>query len=127
MPDKTALLEYPQLSSFRWSSPDETKRFPVENPATGYIITHVQAGNEDTVKQAVQLSQTAYEERWRPLSPQQRSTYLFKCADELEKHLDDLATLLCMENGKPKQDARAYDCNFLVSQEPWQTDRRKRC
>ena len=114
MTDTVNFFDYPELSSYRWSCSDQSKRFPIENPATGKVITHVQAGNADTAKQAVQASQVAFDERWRPLSPQRRSVYLFKCADALDKHLDDLATLLCMENGKPKQDARDYDCNFLV-------------
>ena len=99
---------------YRHSCTDETKRFAVDNPATGKVITTIQAGDAKSVEDAVQASQQAFEERWRPLSPRDRSMYLMRCADELEKHLDDLATLLCMENGKPAQDARAFDCNFLV-------------
>lgn len=115
MATQPSIPNFPTLSTYWWSSTDSTQRFPVENPATGRTLTHIQAGNASTAKQAVEASQTAFDQRWRPLSPQQRSAYLFKCADELDKHLDALATLLCMENGKPKQDARAYDCNFLVS------------
>ena len=107
-------LNFPELSIYRYSCKDESKRFAVENPATGKVITTVQAGDAQTVEDAVQASQQAFKERWRPLTPRERSMYLMRCADELEKHLDDLATLLCMENGKPAQDARAFDCNFLV-------------
>jgi acyl-CoA reductase-like NAD-dependent aldehyde dehydrogenase len=32
----------------------------------------------------------------------------------LEKHADDIATLLCLENGKPKQDALMFDISFLI-------------
>ena len=109
-----APFNFPEVSTYRYSCKDKSKRFAVENPATGKIITTIQAGDEKTAEQAIQASQKALEERWRPLNPQERSMYLFRCADELEKNLDDLATLLCMENGKPAQDARAYDCNFLV-------------
>ena len=107
-------IEFPEVSIYPRSCKDESKRFAVDNPATGKVITTVQAGDATTVDEAVQVSQKAFEERWRPLSPQQRSKYLLACADELEKHLDELATILCMENGKPKQDARMYDCNFVV-------------
>jgi acyl-CoA reductase-like NAD-dependent aldehyde dehydrogenase len=109
-----ATFEFPELSTYRYSCKDESKRFAVENPATGKVITIVQAGDAKSVDNAVKASQQAFEERWRPLTPRERSMYLMRCADELEKHLDDLATLLCMENGKPAQDARAFDCNFLV-------------
>jgi acyl-CoA reductase-like NAD-dependent aldehyde dehydrogenase len=109
-----ATFKFPEVSTYRYSCKDESKRFAVENPATGKVITTVQAGDAKSVEDAVQASQQAFEERWRTLSPRDRSMYLMRCADELEKHLDDLATLLCMENGKPAQDARAFDCNFLV-------------
>ena len=109
-----AAFKFPELSTYHYSCEDESKRFAVENPATGKVITTIQAGDEKTVESAVQASQEAFEQRWKPLTPRERATYLLRCADELEKHLDDLATLLCMENGKPKQDARAFDCNFVV-------------
>ena len=106
--------KFPELSTYRYSCKDESKRFTVENPATGKVITTIPAGDEKTVDEAVQASQKAFEERWRPLSPRERSMYLLKCANELEKHVDELATLLCMENGKPAQDAKDFDCMFLV-------------
>lgn len=108
------VFKFPEISTYRWSCNDESKRFPVENPATGKVLTTIQAGDDKTVDQAVQASQVAFEKSWRPLSPRERSTYLLRCADELEKHVDELATLLCMENGKPKQDALAFDCMFIV-------------
>ena len=107
-------FKFPELSTYKYSCKDEDKRFAVENPATGKVITTIQAGDEKTVDNAVHASQEAFEQRWRPLTPRERSIYLLRCADELEKHLDELATLLCMENGKPQQDARTFDCNFLV-------------
>jgi acyl-CoA reductase-like NAD-dependent aldehyde dehydrogenase len=108
-------FDFPQLSTYRYSCQDEKKRFAVENPATGKVITTIQAGDAKTVEQAVQASQEAFEQRWRPLSPRERAVYLMRCADELEKHLDELSTLLCMENGKPAQDAKTFDCVFLVT------------
>jgi len=107
-------LEFPELTTLRYSSNDSTKRWAIENPATGKVITTLQSGDTATVDAAVQASHKAYAERWRTVDPMQRGAYLFRCADELEKHLDELATLLCMENGKPKQDARMFDCAFLV-------------
>jgi acyl-CoA reductase-like NAD-dependent aldehyde dehydrogenase len=107
-------FDFPELSTYKWSCKDESKRFPVENPATGKTITTVQAGDVQTVEQAVQASQVAFETQWRWLPPRERAQYLLRCADELEKNADELATLLCMENGKPQQDARMFDVNFVI-------------
>ncbi|KAI1340556.1 dehydrogenase [Xylariaceae sp. FL0016] len=108
-----ANFKYPELSIYRYSCNNPSKRWAVENPATGQVITTLQSGDERTVDQAVQASQEAFSTRWRPLVPNERSLYLLRCADELEKYMDELSILLCRENGKPAQDARS-DCSFLV-------------
>lgn len=105
----------PALSSYRWSCDDQTQRIPVENPATGKILTTVQAGNARTANEAVEAAHKAYETDWRRRPPSERSGYLLRCADELEKHKDELAELVCLENGKPKSDALVFDIAFLVN------------
>ncbi|KAF3058461.1 Aldehyde dehydrogenase [Daldinia childiae] len=109
-----ATLKFPELSVYRYSSNDPSRRFTVTNPATGKILTTVQGGDPATIDAAVRASQVAYEKRWRPLTHAQRSVYLLRCADELEKHLDELSTIICMENGKPFLDAKLFDCGVLV-------------
>ena len=111
--DLAKSLKFPEITRYQHSCKDESKRFPVENPATGKTITTIQAGDEKTVDNAVQASQKAFDERWKPLSPKERSVYLFKCADALEARIDEIATILCLENGKPAQDAKTFDCQFL--------------
>ncbi|KAI2469476.1 dehydrogenase [Annulohypoxylon bovei var. microspora] len=110
-----ATLNLPELSTYRYSCNDASKRWAVENPATGKVLTTIQAGDSGTVDAAVHASQVAFTERWRPLTHAERASYLLRCADELEKHVDEIATLPCLENGKPFQDAKVFDCNFLVS------------
>ncbi len=56
----------------------------------------------------------AYQSDWRWRTPAERGTLLLKCADELEKHSEELAELLCLENGKPMQDALMFDVRFVV-------------
>ncbi|KAI1380720.1 dehydrogenase [Hypoxylon crocopeplum] len=90
-----AIPTFPEVSTYRHSSNDTSKRWTVENPATGKVLTTIQGGDSTTVDAA-------------------RATYLLRCANEIEKHVDELATLLCLENGKPAQDAKMFDCGFLV-------------
>lgn len=110
----TSLIKFPEISSYRWSCNDEAKRFTVENPATGKVLTTVQAGDASTVDLAVQASQKAFL-KWRALSPAERGQYLLRCTAELETHADDLAKLLTTENGKPLADARGGDVFTLIS------------
>ncbi len=107
------LGSFAETSTFRWSCSDTSQRFAVENPATGKVITTVQAGNVDTAHQAIIASQEAFDKTWRLKSRQERCAYLLRASDELQKHSEELAILLCLENGKPWRDA-AFDVGFLV-------------
>lgn len=95
-----------------YSSPSATS-LPIYNPATGSTLTSLQPGDATTVAAAVAASKAALP-RWKPLPPAARAQALHRCADALLPHLDDLATLLCLENGKPARDARDFDLNFAV-------------
>ncbi|KAJ5825289.1 hypothetical protein N7474_002427 [Penicillium riverlandense] len=63
---------------------------------------------------AVQAAQAAFESDWRWRSPTERSTLLFACADALSSHKEELAEILCLENGKPCIDALQFDVTFLI-------------
>lgn len=105
---------YPALLSTRWSVPDKAQQFAVNNPATGEIITTIQAGNKSSVDGAVQAAKAAFDNDWRWRSPGQRSTLLFECANRLEGHKQEIAELLCLENGKPYLDALQGDTTTLI-------------
>lgn len=105
-------LKLPELSTYEWSSKDSSKKLPVYNPATGKLITTVLVGDANSVEGAVARSQKAFE-LWRWRTPADRAAVLLKCADVLEAHNDELAELLCLENGKPMQDAKLLDLMFL--------------
>ena len=57
----TTALE-PELSTFRWSSNDPADRFPVEDPATGEVITLVQGGGAAQVDAAVEAAHRAFDD-----------------------------------------------------------------
>jgi acyl-CoA reductase-like NAD-dependent aldehyde dehydrogenase len=108
MPDNTAIATY------RWSSDRPEDRFPVENPATGQVITVVQGGGAPETDAAVQAAHRAFQDDWRWRTPAERAALLLRGADVLEAHADELAELVCRENGKPVADARLHDIGFLV-------------
>ncbi|KAF2093052.1 dehydrogenase [Rhizodiscina lignyota] len=98
----------------KWSSSDASKDFQVHNPATGAVIATIRAGDKSTAAKAVETAQAAFEE-WRKTTLAARSQVLFQCAAVLEEHKQELAELLCSENGKPVADALAFDVNFVVT------------
>lgn len=101
---KTIICEY--------SSSDPSKDFEVHNPATGAVIATVRAGDKSTLDKAVEVAQAAFLE-WKKTPLTRRSQLMFQCADAVEKHADELAELLCSENGKLVSDARMVDVSFV--------------
>lgn len=109
----SSLPALPKLMTMKWSSLNDSNNFDVVNPATGQVLTTVTGGDIDTAAAAVEASQRAFNS-WRWLPPTQRAGLLLKCSEALEKHSEELAHLLCLENGKPYQDALLFDVGFLV-------------
>lgn len=103
-----------ELTKYRWSSDSDDDRFPVENPATGKVITIVQGGGADQMHAAVAAAHRAFVTDWRWRNRTERAQLLLACADVLEDHATELADLLSLENGKPVSDARDNDLRFLT-------------
>jgi acyl-CoA reductase-like NAD-dependent aldehyde dehydrogenase len=103
-----------ELRRTRWSSERPEDRFPVEDPATGELITVVQGGGEPEVHAAVQAAHQAWQEHWRWLTPSERGRLLRECAALLRRHAEELAALETLENGKPYTQSRPYDVELLI-------------
>jgi acyl-CoA reductase-like NAD-dependent aldehyde dehydrogenase len=108
----------PELTTYRWSSNDEADQFTVEDPATGEVIALIQGSGPEQVAAAVEAASRAFERDWRWRTPAERAGLLMSGADVLEAHADELALLLSRENGKPVQDARQNDVDFLSAITP---------
>jgi acyl-CoA reductase-like NAD-dependent aldehyde dehydrogenase len=106
------LATFPEVSVYRWSCDDPSRRFAVDNPATGKTITTIQAGNVETTNAAIEASQAAFVS-WKARPPQDRCSFLLRASDEFQKNAHELALLLCLENGKPFKDA-IIDVFFLI-------------
>jgi phenylacetaldehyde dehydrogenase len=86
------------------------KTFPVYNPATCEVITHVPEAESEDVNRAVAAARRAFDEGpWPRLSPSERGRILWRVAELLEKHNDEFAELESLDNGKPFSVARIAD------------------
>jgi phenylacetaldehyde dehydrogenase len=90
------------------SRSDET--VPVYDPATGtQIATTPDAGAED-VDRAVAAARRALEEgAWSKMLPSQREALIWRLADLIDAHADELAELESIDNGKTKFMASIID------------------
>jgi malonate-semialdehyde dehydrogenase (acetylating)/methylmalonate-semialdehyde dehydrogenase len=77
---------------------------PVFNPATGEPIAITPRAGRIEVDQAVQAGVKAFP-GWAATPPTKRAEILFRCREKLNEHRDELARLICRENGKTLDEA----------------------
>ncbi|KAI0512211.1 hypothetical protein KFK09_012849 [Dendrobium nobile] len=82
------------------------KTFPTLDPRTGEVIAHVAEGDAEDVDRAVAAARKAFDEGpWPKMSAYERSRILYRFADLIEKHNDEIAALETWDNGKPYEQA----------------------
>jgi succinate-semialdehyde dehydrogenase/glutarate-semialdehyde dehydrogenase len=78
--------------------------FPVDNPATGEVITRVANGDGADATAAVEAAHAALP-GWRDTPARTRSEALTRCYQLMVRDRDRLAALIMAENGKSRTDA----------------------
>jgi len=78
----------------------------VVNPATGELLASVPMADTADINAAVEAAAAAFPE-WRRTPPEDRIQPLFKLKMLLEEHIDDLARIITLENGKTFAEAKA--------------------
>ncbi len=96
----------PNFINGQWQSSTAREFAKVLNPATGETLAQVPLDGEKDVEAAVEAAARAFPE-WRRTPPEERIQYLFKLKQLFEDHLDELARLITMENGKTLTEAKA--------------------
>lgn len=77
-------------------------------PATGQVYSEVPDSNEHDIAAAVEAAQAAFPQ-WAGKSVDERTYWLFKLADAIDDHRDELIQLESRDNGKPESLARMVD------------------
>ncbi len=101
-----AAIRFPtQLLINGQSVAGEGRAEPVLNPCTGEPLCEVREASADQLRLAVDAASAAFP-AWAALTPRERSTFLFRIADAIEAHGDELAQLESLNCGKPLAAAR---------------------
>src|SRR5690348_7415324 len=100
------LTKVPNFINGQWIDSDATEWLDVTNPATGEVIAQTPLGSATEVAAAVEAAAAAFPE-WRRTPPEDRIQPLFKLKVLLEEHIDDIARIITMENGKTFSEAKA--------------------
>ena len=89
-----------------WHKSAATEFVNVTNPATGEVIARTPISSKSDVDAAVQSAAEAFP-AWRRTPAGERIQYLFKLKVLLEDHIDELARIITLENGKTFAEAKA--------------------
>jgi succinate-semialdehyde dehydrogenase/glutarate-semialdehyde dehydrogenase len=101
----------------RWIAADTGKTFNVNNPATGELLgTAPDCGRAETAR-AIEAADAAFP-AWRARTAKERAKLLHRLADVIEANVEELGTLLTMEQGKSLAEAKG-EANFSSAYVRW--------
>ncbi|MGK7917935.1 MAG: aldehyde dehydrogenase family protein [Prochloraceae cyanobacterium] len=104
------------LINNEWVDSLSGKTFATINPTTGEVICQVAEADSADVDRAVKVARTAFNQGdWSKISPTERGKLLYKLADLIEAHAEELAQLETLDNGKPLQDAMGIDLPLTIA------------
>jgi acyl-CoA reductase-like NAD-dependent aldehyde dehydrogenase len=94
-------LERGLLVGGRWES--RTASFDVINPADGSVVGGCAVSTPDDVDEAVRRARGS---SWARMHPDERCAILRRTAQAIRDHVEDIARVLTLEQGKPVPDSR---------------------
>ena len=100
----------------QWVGSVSGETFASHNPYTEQELARVQKAGKEDVDLAVRAARRAFEDGpWRKMQAEERSRVMYRLADLMEKHVDELAVLESLDNGKPFSDARNIDVPMAIN------------
>ena len=84
-----------------WVEAASGKTFPSVNPFTGEVIAELAEADRVDASRAVAAARAAFDGPWRRLKPRQRQALLWRLADLVQEHYDDLRLLEVLDMGSP--------------------------
>jgi 4-guanidinobutyraldehyde dehydrogenase/NAD-dependent aldehyde dehydrogenase len=80
------------------------------NPATGKLLARVASGDTEDINRAVAAARAVFRKgSWANLAPAKRKRALFRFAELITKHTEELALLETLDMGKPITDSLKVD------------------
>jgi acyl-CoA reductase-like NAD-dependent aldehyde dehydrogenase len=99
----------------QWLPASSGNVFDVFNPGTGELLAQAALAGPEDVDQAVAAARGAVERGpWASMTGAERGNLMWKLADLVEQHADELAEIETLDNGKPIRTARNGDVPMTV-------------
>ncbi len=99
-----ALIKDSCLIGGQWVKSTNENRIDVSNPFNQEVIASVPSLAENQIVEAIDCAYEAFDD-WRNLLASERSSFLRKWHDLILENIDDLATIMVLEQGKPFKEA----------------------
>lgn len=98
-----------------WVEAQSGKTFETLNPATGEVLAVVSEADAEDINLAVEAARKAFDEgKWSKMSAASRSRLIYKLADLMEEHKEELAQLDTLDNGKPIRETTHGDVPLAI-------------
>ena len=102
----TQVIEIENYFGGAWHKSGATEFQDVTNPATNELVARTPLSTKGDVDAAVRAAAEAFP-AWRRTPPGERIQYLFKLKFLLDEHIEEIAKLITLENGKTFAEAKA--------------------
>jgi phenylacetaldehyde dehydrogenase len=94
----------------QWTDAASGKVFETPDPATGETLARVAEGDAEDIDRAVRAARRAFEDGpWSRMTPSERGRIIWRIGDLILEHVEELAQLESLDNGKPVGVAQAAD------------------
>ena len=116
-PGVTDILGHPgqMLIGGDWVGGSSGETLETLDPGSGQPLARVPLGSAADVGAAVEAAALALE-GWKRTAPLERARLLWRVADLLEEHADELALLETLDTGKPLGHSRDYDLPSAINE-----------
>src|SRR5512143_3229727 len=109
-------LQTKLLIDGQWRDSVSGKTFATINPATEEVIAEVAEADAADIDLAVKAARKAFNRSgpWRKMDARDRGRLMNRLADLIEEHVDELAELETLDNGKPISESRHVDLPLVI-------------
>jgi phenylacetaldehyde dehydrogenase len=98
------------LINGEWVKAKSEQTFQTHNPATGELLAECAQADEVDIDRAVRAARRAFETGpWPAMTASERGRLIWRLGDLVTEHLEELAELETLDNGKPISVTRAVD------------------
>lgn len=87
----------------QWVDSSAGETYETLNPATGEVLTRVASATVEDVDRAVKAARAAFTGPWRKMVPAERERLLWRLADLMEQHFEELTELETIDGGKVRR------------------------